>query len=90
MKKLRQELHQRRMNNAGRKMAATKWRKKVAHGASRGLSVLLGTSSVGAAENTASSAGNFLSPFQGFAGSFQLPTVCTVGYLSIAAPQQNL
>jgi hypothetical protein len=80
LKKLRQERHQKRMNNAGQKMAATEWRKKVAHGASRGLSVLFGTSSVGATENTGPLAGNFLSPFQGFAGLFRLPTVCTVGY----------
>jgi hypothetical protein len=34
--------------------------------------------------------GNFLSPFQGFAGFFQLPTVCTVGYYLVAAPQLYL
>jgi hypothetical protein len=52
--------------------------------------VFFGTSSVGATENTALLAGSFLSPFQGFAGLFQLPTVCTVGYYLNAAPQLNL
>jgi len=61
-------------------MAATEWRKKVAHSTSCGLGMFFGTSSVGAAENTDSLTGNFLSPFQGFAGLFRLPTVCTVGY----------
>jgi hypothetical protein len=78
------------MENAGHKMAATEWRQIVAHGASRGLSVFFGTSSVGATENTGSLAGFFLSPFRGFTGLFQLPTVCTVGYYLIAAPQLNL
>jgi hypothetical protein len=52
--------------------------------------VFFGTSSVGATENTGSLAGFFLSPFRGFTGLFQLPTVCTVGYYLIAAPQLNL
>jgi hypothetical protein len=80
MKKLRQERHRKRMSNVGKKMAATEWRKKVAHSTSCGLGMFFGTSSVGAAENTDSLTGNFLSPFQGFAGFFRLPTVCTVGY----------
>jgi hypothetical protein len=71
-------------------MAATEWRKKVAHGVSRGLGVLFETSSVGAAENTGSLTGNFLSPFQGFARFISITHGLHRGLPSIAAPQLNL
>jgi hypothetical protein len=71
-------------------MAATEWRKKVAHSVSRGLGVLFETSSVGAAENTGSLTGNFLSPFQGFARFISITHGLHRGLPSIAAPQLNL
>jgi hypothetical protein len=71
-------------------MAATEWRKKVAHGVSRELGVLFETSSVRAAENTGSLTGNFLSPFQGFARFIPITHRLHRGLPSIAAPQLNL
>jgi len=58
---------------------ATEWRKRVAHGVSRGLSALFEISPGGAAEKPRSFT-NSLSPLRGLFRSEQLPTAGAVGY----------
>jgi hypothetical protein len=74
-----------RLTKCGLGVEATEWRKKIAHGVSRGLRVLVGRSPGGATENSRSPAALFLSPLRGFACFVPITHGLHLGLFSVAA-----
>src|SRR3989440_3445261 len=81
-----QELAQ-RLTRVVSAIAATEWRKTVAHGVSRGLRVLSATSPGGAAEKSRPLAKLFLPPLRGFVPFLRITHGLRRGLSSVAAPR---